>query len=478
MSVVLSVDDLTVSLAVEGSLPILDKVSISLRKGECLCVIGSSGSGKTTLLRALSGLLPPDIRQTKGVVSVNGEPVSATSVQSLWGNTLSVVFQDPFASLNPTLTVARQFEILLREKSYLERISNDTIKSETIRLLREVKITDPYRTINKRPSELSGGMCQRINIALSLIKDPDILLLDEPTASLDSARRTAVLSLLDDIRKRRGLSVIFVTHDLGTVQKIADRVVVLNAGKIIERVTRKSNQLTFLSEVSKMLVHDSSFGVTDSSQFLPRGDNIVELISVSKEYGGKKIIDDVSFTVHENDSLGIVGESGGGKSTLAKLIAGYEMPTSGAVERREKSRVELVFQDAEASVSPYHTVREVLNEYQLIKHLPSIPLDDLHEHLEAMGLSRSVLSKKVVDLSGGQRQRVVIARALLSQPDVIIFDEPTSALDASSQKKTLQFIKTLSKKFGFAYVIISHDMMVIEAMCERFITVKSGVVTS
>jgi len=474
MNVVLSVSGLTVGHTQPNGRLILDDVSITLRTGECLCVIGDSGSGKTTLLRTIVGLLPTDLRQEGGKIVINGTVANKESIQSLWGDIVSVVFQDPHASLNPTLTIARQFEILLREKYYSVQLSNEEVKQETIRLLREVKITGPYRVLKKRPAELSSGMCQRINIALSLIKDPAILLLDEPTASLDYARRASILSLLGDIRKRRELSILFVTHDSNTVREIADRVVVLKAGKVIERVKRTSNDLIFLNETSKLLMSSSQLFAADKTSFGNDSNELLRISRISKFYDDQKVIEDISLSIFEHDRIGIVGESGGGKSTLAKVIAGYEAPSKGRVEARDGSRVELVLQDTEASVSPHHTVRAVLNEFRMITRRPLLTDKELYAQIGIMDLPRSILSKKVANISGGQRQRVVIARALLSQPDIIIFDEPTSALDASTQKKTLQFIKTMSKQFGFAYIIISHDMTVIEAMCERYITIKNG----
>lgn len=473
---VLSVRGLSVWHSTAGiKKSILTNISLDLKQDDFLCIIGMSGGGKSTLLRALCGLLPPNLTMAYRSYELAHQRTKQSSIQSFLGKQISIVFQDPVASLNPTLSIQKQFQLALQEQPG-SRHGDQGFRKAILDRLREVQITDPEQVLGKYPAELSGGMNQRVNIALGLINNPEILLLDEPTSALDKDRRDVIMRILSHIKQERSLSIIFVTHDIHLVQNAATNVLVLNKGRIIEQANRNSKGINPRKVNSKSIatwseLQPQSFNVKDGNE------KVLDIRNLTKSFNEDHLaLKNISFSIRNGECFGVMGPSGGGKSTLAKIIASYLSLSSGQIITRPKLRVELVDQGVSESLNPCHPVSTILNEDRKIQGRKNRSTAELRAYLQKVDLPQVILDTQVSRLSGGQQQRIAIVRALLANPDVLILDEPTSALDVQTQKNVLYTLKQLNTQQGITCIIMSHDPDVIYYLCSSYIVIDQSVV--
>lgn len=444
---------------------VIDDMDFQLYENEIVSIIGETGSGKTTLAKYIMGLNMEVTKITVKEYWLNYLRIdlNQTMISQLYGNTISMVFQDPVTSLNPTLKIGKQLKIVLKEK--YENMSNNEVEKRIECIFKEINIDNYKEVINKYPAEISGGMNQRINIALSLIKEPKILIMDEPTSAIDLDNRLNLIELIKKIKQNRKLSVIFITHDILLAKKIADRIIVIKKGKIIEGCKKENNKFNFNSQYAKKLYKNASL---DTKNIYPKNDiAIIEFNNVMKSFNKQQVIDNISFNVYKNDTLGIVGKSGSGKTTICKLIVGIYEQTKGIINIKNNIRIEMVYQNPNTSINPKKKIYKILNEENYINKRKEYNKEEIQQYLKDFNLPIDVLERKSFELSGGQNQIISIIRALLNKPDIIILDEPTSSLDVSSQKKVLDLLKMVKKKYFLTYIIVSHDEKVIDYMCNR-----------
>ncbi len=526
----LNIQNLSVSFFNEGAENlILKDITFQLNENEILGIVGESGSGKSVTALSIMGLLPKRIAKiTSGSIFYKNTSLvklSTEQFQSLRGNEIAMIFQEPMSSLNPSMTCGKQvIEILLQHL----KISEKEAKVEVLNLFEKVKLPNPERLYKAYPHEISGGQKQRVMIAMAIACKPKILIADEPTTALDVTVQAEIISLLKSLQSEYNMSVMFITHDLSLVSEIADRVMVMYQGSIVEqgdvnaifksakhsytkaliasRPTTKTRlkvlptikdvlnnalKTEIISPAERQLQHEKIYSVPP----------ILEVKNVSKIYFGKaslfknpeqiKAVDDVSFKVYEGETLGLVGESGCGKSTLGNVILQLDKATSGSVfykgeditklkrnaVRQLRKDIQIIFQDPFASLNPRINVGEAILEPMAVHGIGSCKKDRREKVislLERVGLNASDFNKYPHQFSGGQRQRVGIARAIALNPKLIICDESVSALDISVQAQVLNLLNELKEKFNFTYIFISHDLAVVKYMSDQLIVMNQG----
>ncbi|MER6992334.1 ABC transporter ATP-binding protein [Saccharopolyspora hirsuta] len=485
-SSVLAFDGLTVGFAAG---PVVRDVSFEVAPGEIVAVVGESGSGKSVSARAALGLLPPSAA-VSGSIRLDGRELLGADPQrwqQVRGTGVAMVFQEPSAALNPVFSIGWQLVEVLRAHRELSR---KQARAEAVELLAAVGIPEPRRRMRQYPHQLSGGQQQRVVIAMALANDPKVLIADEPTTALDVTVQAEILALLRRLRDERGTSIVLITHNMGVVAEIADRVVVLRRGQVVETApvgelfTRPAHDYTrqLLAAVPRFGGEPAPAAEADRTG--------LELTDVVVDYGGFRAVDGVSLRVGAGEVLGLVGESGSGKSTLGRVAAGLLVPRSGSVsvlgtdpsslsaaQRRQlRRRIGFVFQGAAASLDPRWTVRDCIGEPLLVHRAATGPevgrrVADL---LDAVQLPSAVADRRPHELSGGQRQRVGLARALALEPQLLIADEPTSALDVSVQAAVLDLLRQLQAELGFACLFITHDLAVADNLTHRVAVLRGG----
>ncbi|BCN87232.1 ABC transporter ATP-binding protein [Staphylococcus argenteus] len=497
MSNLLEVNSLNVQFNYdETKVQAVKNVSFELRKKHILGIVGESGSGKSITAKSILGLLPdyPDHSLT-GEIIFDGKvltELTSASLRQIRGKDISMIFQDPLSSLNPRLTIGKQItEVLFQHK----RLSKSEAKSMTIDILDKVGIKDAIRQFNAYPHELSGGMRQRVMIAIALILKPQILIADEPTTALDASTQNQLLQLMKSLYEYTETSIIFITHDLGAVYQFCDDVIVMKDGSVVESGTVesifKSPQHTYTKRLIDAIpnIHQTRPPRKLSNDILLKFDHVsVDYTSPSGSIF--RAVRDINLSIRKGETLGIVGESGSGKSTLAKTVVGLKDVSEGFIwynnvpislfnaEELKPLRqdIQMIFQDPFASINPRFKVIDVIKR-SLIIH-GKIKDDDMIKTvvslLEKVGLDQSFLYRYPHELSGGQRQRVSIARALAVEPKLIVCDEAVSALDVSIQKDIIDLLKQLQLDFGITYLFITHDMGVINEICDRVAVMKNG----
>jgi len=487
----------------------LDDVSFDLHAGEILCVVGESGSGKSLTANALLGLLPDGVRVAGGQ-ALWGEQAEradllalpAETLRSLRGRRIGMIFQEPMSALNPLHTIGSQLEEVFRVHTVLRR---QEIDAKVLELLGAVHIPDPGRVLRAYPHELSGGQRQRVMIAMALALEPALLIADEPTTALDVTTQAQILHLIHDLQRRKGTAVLFITHDFGVVAEIADRVVVMQRGKLVETGTTEAvlNQPVHAYTQSLIAAVPSMVPPAPHPSTLQQADRppALDIRGLSKSYrprgwfnchaGSTHALADVSLTLPAGSTLGVVGESGSGKSTLARLILGLldpdagEMFVSGAPlstdvrnrsARRERARkIQMVFQDPYSSLNPRHRVGDIVAQGPLEQGVPrSQALAKVRELFDLVGLDPNALHRFPHEFSGGQRQRVGLARALALEPEILLADEPVSALDVSVQAQVLSLLARLREQLGLSILFITHDLRVAAQVCDRIAVMKDG----
>ena len=493
---VLDIEHLNVTFATDGGdVHAVKDVSLEVRPGEVLAIVGESGSGKTVTARTILGLLP-ETAISQGAVLINGRDVISVSpaeLRRIRGRDVAMVFQEPSTALNPVFTIGWQIAEGIRAHARDgQKVSAKEAKARAVEALRKVGIPEPEVRVDYYPHQLSGGQKQRVVIAAALALDPGLIVADEPTTALDVTVQAEILELLRELRDDYGTSIVLITHNMGVVADLADRVVVMYRGDVVEEAPvrtlfaepKQDYTKDLLAAVPHLGRNSASEGAT--GRLHQDGKVLVEAKGLSIEFPGRfgragfKAVDDVSFTIREREVFGLVGESGSGKSTIGRAIAGLNRVTGGSLTVfgqemlgfREKNfkplrkDIGFVFQDPAASFNPHLTIGECIAEPLIIHRKPSVAeaRKRVGELLESVQLPASYAARYPHELSGGQRQRASLARSLALNPPLVIADEPTSALDVSVQAKVLELFRDIQEEYGFAALFISHDLAVVDML--------------
>jgi len=523
---ILRLKDISISF---GDNQVIHNISYGLNKNEILGIVGESGSGKSVSSLAILGLLPRRISKiTSGSIIYEDEDLtqlSSKAFQRIRGNKIAMIFQEPMSSLNPSMTCGKQVEEILLQHSNL---SKNEVKQETISLFEKVKLPNPERILKSYPHEISGGQKQRVMIAMAIACKPDILIADEPTTALDVTVQKDIISLLKELQIETKMSIIFITHDLALISEIADRVIVMYKGDIVEQGAVKDifknpkhdytkalinsrpsldTRLQTLPTIQDFLNDTISNDIVTSEareknhKILYSKPPILEVINIEKEFISKsglftksesfKAVNNVSFKLYEGETLGLVGESGCGKSTLGNAILQLDKATAGAIlyngiditklsttnTRALRKDIQIIFQDPYSSLNPRIPVGEAIMEPMEVHNLYASDIErkeKVIDILNRVGLSEDYFNRYPHEFSGGQRQRIGIARTIALQPKLIVCDESVSALDISVQAQVLNLLNELKTDFGFTYIFISHDLAVVKYMSDQLLVMNQG----
>ena len=499
-----------------GSKQALKNITFNIKDGEVLALVGESGSGKTVTSLSIMGLLPNNASVQEGEIKLidkNNNEINVLNLSDkqhndIRGNDISMVFQEPMTCLNPTMTVGEQIlEVIVRHK----KISKSKARMEVIDLLNLVEIPDPIQRANEYPHQLSGGMRQRIMIAISLACNPKLIIADEPTSALDVTIQAQLLELLKKLKNSivTKTSILFITHDLGIVKELADRVIVMYQGEIVEegnvievferpKHTYTNNLIQSLPEfkIEERKKNNSKNNIKHNDDpIILSIKNLYKEFPVEKGMFKKSIdtvkaVQNISLNVKQNKVLGLVGESGSGKSTLGKTIMKLIEPSSGQINfkdhdiskfnkremRNIRQKIQMIFQDPFASLNPRKNIFDTLIEPILVHSLmkKNVAKDYIEQIINDVGLPIDSLNRFPHEFSGGQRQRIGIARALVLKPEFIIADEPVSALDVSIQAQVLNLLEKIKKTYNLTMIFISHDLSVIEYFCDEVAVMYLG----
>ncbi|MEX0954048.1 MAG: ABC transporter ATP-binding protein [Rhizobiaceae bacterium] len=505
----LSIKDLQVSFRTRrGEVNAVKGISFEVAKGERLGIVGESGSGKSVTSYALMRILEAGGTIKAGEIVYGGidlRRAGESSMREIRGREISMIFQNPRAALNPIRKVGHQIEDVLRRHG---RATRRDAREKAIAALEAVKINDAAARYEAYPFELSGGMCQRVIIAIAIACDPRLLIADEPTTGLDITTQKAVMDLVDDLVRARDMSSILITHDLGLASQYCDRIVVMKGGLIVEEGRPAELFSTPKHPYTNKLVdatprrHATIRGLLPEDQRTPLDPRtignapMIEVVNLQKTYDGKSgpvhAVRNISFAIREGESVGLVGESGCGKSTASSMIVRLLDPSSGVILYRGedlaripsagfaghplRAKIQMVFQDATDSLNPRHTARQSIAEpLKRLTDLKGAALAARVEELAALtGLPSNLLDRFPHQLSGGQKARVGIARAIATGPELLILDEPTAALDVSIQAVVLNLLADLRARLGMSYLFVSHDLNVVRLLCDRVLVMKDG----
>ena len=502
MSAVLQIQDLNVAFSQDGrQVDAVRGVSFEVARGEVVALVGESGSGKSVTAMSSVALLGANAKVT-GSIRYNGQQmVGATAdlLQQVRGNEISFIFQEPMTSLNPLHTIEKQLrESIELHQDPLHSLTGAEIEARIIALLERVGLPDPASRLGAYPHQLSGGQRQRVMIAMALANGPELLIADEPTTALDVTIQAQILDLLMLLKQQDGMGMLFITHDLGIVRQIADRVCVMQDGKIVETGPTKDIFNAPQHSYTQKLLKAHSVGAPQP--FDPSASVIAEAKNakiwfpiqrglLKRTVGHVKAVNDVSLTLRAGETIGIVGESGSGKSTLAMAIMRlisfqgkivFDGRDIGALKTRDlralRKDMQIVFQDPYGSLSPRMTCAQIIAEGLGVHGTPSgrSQEDLVDEILQEVGLDPEMQHRYPHEFSGGQRQRIAIARAMVMRPKLVVLDEPTSALDMTVQVQIVDLLRNLQKAHGLAYLFISHDLRVVRAMSHSVIVMKEG----
>jgi peptide/nickel transport system ATP-binding protein len=497
---VLDISGLTVRLPAHADRAhAIEDVSLTVRRGEIVCIVGESGSGKSVTAFSIMGLLPKgELAPVAGEIRLDGEDVlkaTPARLRRLRGARMAMIFQEPMTALNPVETIGEQIDEVLRIHTEL---SDRERKAKVIEILTAMRLPDPKRLYDAYPHQISGGQRQRIMIAAAMVLDPHLLIADEPTTALDVTTQAQILALIKDLQRRHDTGVLFITHDFGVVADIAHRVVVMQRGCVVEEGPAEEVLKHPRHDYTRMLI--AAIPSLDPKPLDPKtGPITLETVKLCKSYGGglwrnDRVVaaaQDVNLHVRRGETLGIVGESGSGKTTVARCVARLIAPSTGAIRvndidiaplrerqlRPYRRRVQVVFQDPYRSLNPRRTVGASIVEGPMNFGLAGgEALRRARSLLALVGLSPDVLDRYPHQFSGGQRQRIAIARALAMEPEILIADEAVSALDVSVQAQVLELLDDVKRRFDLAVLFITHDLRVAAQICDRIMVMEKGIV--
>lgn len=526
----LQIKNLSISFKTEKGLkPIIKNISYNIFENEIVGVVGESGSGKSVSSLAIMGLLPKKISQiTSGQIIFNTTKLTTLNdkqFQNIRGNEIAMIFQEPMSSLNPSMRCGKQVEEILFKHTSL---SKKEVKAEVISLFEKVKLPDPNRVYTAYPHEISGGQKQRVMIAMAIACKPKLLIADEPTTALDVTVQKDIILLLKELQKDTKMSILFITHDLSLISEIAQRVLVMYKGEIVEQnetdsifkhpenaytkalikarpsLNERLKRLPTIKDVMQKTVSKEIITAELRAQKhkeIYSKTPILEVVNLEKEYISKsglfskpesfKAVNNISFKLYEGETLGLVGESGCGKSTLGNAILLLNRPTSGhlfykgkditmlnkAEEKALRKNIQIIFQDPFASLNPRLTVGQAIIEPMQVHKLFNSKAERKEKAIDILnrvGLDKSAFNRYPHEFSGGQRQRIGIARTVALQPKLIVCDESVSALDISVQAQVLNLLNELKENFGFTYIFISHDLAVVKYMSDQLLVMNKG----
>ena len=526
----LQIKNLSIGFKSENELkPIIKNISYNIFENEIVGVVGESGSGKSVSSLAIMGLLPKKISQiTSGEIVFNKTELTSLNdkqFQNIRGNEIAMIFQEPMSSLNPSMRCGKQVEEILFKHTSL---SKKEVKAEVISLFEKVKLPDPNRAYSAYPHEISGGQKQRVMIAMAIACKPKLLIADEPTTALDVTVQKDIILLLKELQQDTKMSILFITHDLSLISEIAQRVLVMYQGEIVEQnktdlifkhpeneytkalikarpsLKERLKRLPTIKDVMQKTVSKETITAelrAKTHKEIYSKAPILEVVNLEKEYISKsgffskpesfKAVNNVSFKLYEGETLGLVGESGCGKSTLGNAILLLNRPTSGhifykgkditilnkAEEKALRKDIQIIFQDPFASLNPRLTVGQAIMEPMQVHKLynsKSERKEKAIDILNRVGLDESAFNRYPHEFSGGQRQRIGIARTVALQPKLIVCDESVSALDISVQAQVLNLLNELKENFGFTYIFISHDLAVVKYMSDQLLVMNKG----
>ena len=526
----LKIENLEISFQKEKVFtPVIHKISYELFPNEILGIVGESGSGKSVSSLAIMGLLPKNISKiSNGSIILEGENIThfdTKSFRKIRGKQIAMIFQEPMSSLNPSMKCGTQVAEMLEQHT---KLSKKEISAEVLSLFEKVKLPQPEVIFNKYPHEISGGQKQRVMIAMAISCKPQILIADEPTTALDVTVQKEIILLLKEIQQETQMSIIFISHDLALVSEIANRVLVMYKGEIVEQGTVETifknpkhiytqalinsrpsldTRLKRLPTIQDFLQENVSTEIVTSTERIEFHKNLyakeplLEVKNVEKEYfssagifGKKssfKAVNDVSFKLYEGETLGLVGESGCGKSTLGNTILQLDKATAGSIFyrgqditkldgselRKLRREIQIIFQDPYSSLNPRIPVGQAIMEPMQVHKLYASDKEckaKTIEILERVGLGEEHFNRYPHEFSGGQRQRIGIARTIALQPKLIVCDESVSALDISVQAQVLNLLNELKENFGFTYIFISHDLAVVKYMSDQVLVMNKG----
>lgn len=523
---ILEIKNLSISF---GKNEVIHNISYKLNQNEILGIVGESGSGKSVSSLAILGLLPKKISKiTTGNILYKNQDLttlSSKAFQTIRGKKIAIIFQEPMSSLNPSMTCGKQvLEILLQHT----KLTKQDAKEETILLFEKVKLPTPERIFNAYPHEISGGQKQRVMIAMAIACKPDILIADEPTTALDVTVQKEIIQLLKTLQTETKMSAIFITHDLSLISEIANRVLVMYKGDIVEQGDAKTlfnapqhiytkalinsrpslnTRLRVLPTIKDYLNNTTNHQIITAEERKEKHKELynkaplLEIINVEKEYVSKsgwfskpesfKAVNDVSFKLYEGETLGLVGESGCGKSTLGNAILQLDKATAGHILykgiditklpnseiKKLRKEIQIIFQDPYSSLNPRIPVGEAIMEPMKVHNLYNSDAERKEKTIDILnkvGLSEDYFNRYPHEFSGGQRQRIGIARTIALQPKLIVCDESVSALDISVQAQVLNLLNDLKETFGFTYIFISHDLAVVKYMSDQLLVMNKG----
>ncbi|MFV2052117.1 ABC transporter ATP-binding protein [Aliiroseovarius sp. YM-037] len=497
---VFEVDDIHITFDTpDGDVQAVRGVSMHVKAGETVAVVGESGSGKSQVMMAAMGLLASNGHAT-GSVKYRGQEIlnlPPNKINKLRGAKITMIFQEPMTSLDPLFTIEDQLSEPLRVHGGMSR---KKASARVLELLKLVQIPNPEKRLKAYPHEMSGGQRQRVMIAMALANDPDLLIADEPTTALDVTIQAEILQLLAELQTRLGMSILFITHDLGIVEAFADRVYVMAKGQVEEEGPTERVFNAPETDYTKMLLAAEPEGskppVSSDAPILLEGENVEVTFGHPAGFLRKdtqlRAVDGISIALRKGQTIGVVGESGSGKSTLGRALL-QMLPNEGRVVymgkeisgldragmRPFRDGLQMVFQDPYGSLSPRMTVGEIITEGLLV-HEPGLGSKErarrAAEALSDVGLDPAVRNRFPHEFSGGQRQRIAIARAVILRPRIIVLDEPTSALDRSVQKQVIELLRKLQIEHELSYIFISHDLAVVRALSDYVMVMKNGAV--
>ena len=498
---ILQIRDLSVAFTQGGKTNLaVDRVSFDIGKGETVALVGESGSGKSVTALSVLKLLPyPPASHPSGSIHFKGENLldgDERDLRRVRGNDITMIFQEPMTSLNPLHSIERQIGEILEVH---QGMRGPKARERTLELMRQVGIRDPEKRLDAYPHQLSGGQRQRVMIAMALANDPELLIADEPTTALDVTVQAQILELLEKLQAERGMSMLFITHDLGIVRRFADRTCVMQGGRIVEHGATEALFANPQHDYTRHLLSAEPKGRAPAprpdAEVVARGENIRVWFPIRRGFLRKtvdhvKAVDGIDITLRAGQTVGVVGESGSGKTTLGLALTRL-ISSTGAITFRGnridgnnfrqmrplRREMQVVFQDPFGSLSPRMSVAEIVAEGLRI-HQPGLSAEERDRKVSAAlaetGLDPETRHRYPHEFSGGQRQRIAIARALVLEPRFIMLDEPTSALDMSVQAQVVDLLRELQQRHDLAYMFISHDLKVVRALANEVIVMRNG----